>query len=197
MLSQDMDASFVVRSFVCRITMGTDRCSWPRTSCSKVPQRAGSEFWVPISLACCPCVVSKALDVELFGTEVKKGGRLPCEQEALTLNIVLCATGYLQVVLREVIQEGDVKMQLQRFRYRSSHRRALPQRTEGAAQSQLLLCSASSSSGERASCTEAGASSRSSTHLKLFLRRRGGILRWNTSFYQVVVVWRPQALLWL
>lgn len=95
-----MDASFVVCSFVCRITMGTDRCSWPRTSCSKVPQRAGSEFWVPISLACCPCVVSKALDVELFGTEVKKGGRLPCEQEALTLNIVLCATGYLQVVLR-------------------------------------------------------------------------------------------------
>lgn len=192
-----MDASFVVRSFVCRITMGTDRCSWPRTSCSKVPQRAGSEFWVPISLACCPCVVSKALNVELFGTEVKKGGRLPCEQEALTLNIVLCATGYLQVVLREVIQEGDVKMQLQRFRYRSSHRRALPQRTEGAAQSQLLLCPASSSSGERASCTEAGGSSRSSTHLKSFLRGGGGILRWNTSFYQVVVVWRPQALLWL
>lgn len=197
MLSQDTDAGFVVRSFVCRITVGTDCCSWPRTSCSKAPQRAGSELWVSVSPACCPCVVCKALDVELFRTEVKKGGRLPCEQEALTLNTVLCVTGYFWVALREVIQEGDVKMQLQRFWYRSSNRRALPQRPEGAAQSQLLLCRASSSSGERASCMEAGGSSRSSTHLKAFLRGGGGIQRWNTSFCQVVVVWRPQALLWL
>lgn len=118
-------ASFVVRSFVCRITVGTDRCSWPRTSCSKVPQKESSELRVSASPAGCPSVVSKALNVELFRTEVKKGGQLPCEQEALTLNIVLCATGYCQVALREVIQEGDVKMQLQRFRYRSSHRRSL------------------------------------------------------------------------